>query len=144
MKLGPIESEKIKMSDVLQPEGWKRPSGYANGMRAGGDLIFVAGQIGWNAECQFETDDLVGQVAQALRNVLAILREGGAGPEHVTSMTWYLVDKQDYLANVKAIGAVWRDIMGKHFPTMAVVQVVALIEDRAKVEIQAHAVLPRE
>lgn len=130
------------MHKVLQPEGWAKPIGYANGIAARGRMIFVGGQIGWNARCEFETDDLVGQVAQTLSNVVAVLASGGAGPEHVTSMTWYLVDKADYLKNLKAIGHVYREIMGRHFPAMAVVQIVALVEDRAKVEIQAFAVVP--
>lgn len=130
------------MHKFLQPEGWAKPIGYANGIAARGRMIFVGGQIGWNARCEFETDDLVGQVAQTLSNVVAVLASGGAGPEHVTSMTWYLVDKADYLKNLKAIGHVYREIMGRHFPAMAVVQIVALVEDRAKVEIQAFAVVP--
>ena len=130
------------MLATLQPEGWAKPKGYANGVAASGRHIFVAGQIGWNGDCVFESDDLVDQTRQALQNVVAVLAEAGAGPEHVTSMTWYLVDKSDYLRNLDAIGRAWRDTMGRNFPTMAVVQVVALMEDRAKIEIQAHAVLP--
>lgn len=130
------------MHKVLQPEGWAKPIGYANGIAARGQMIFVGGQIGWNARCEFETDDLVGQVAQTLRNVVAVLATAGAEPEHVTSMTWYLVDKADYLKNLKAIGHVYREIMGRNFPAMAAVQIVALVEDRAKVEIQAFAVVP--
>lgn len=130
------------MHKTLQPDGWAKPVGYANGIAARGELIFVGGQIGWNARSEFETDELVGQVAQALRNVVAVLADAGAEPHHITSMTWYLVDKADYLRNLKAIGKVYREIMGRHFPAMAAVQVVALIEDRAKVEIQAYAVLP--
>jgi enamine deaminase RidA (YjgF/YER057c/UK114 family) len=130
------------MHKVLQPEGWKMPIGYANGVVARGEMIFVGGQIGWNANCEFETDELVGQVAQALRNVVAVLAEAGARPEHITSMTWYLVDRGDYLRNLKPIGQVYREVIGKNFPAMAAVQVTALIEDRAKVEIQAHAVVP--
>lgn len=130
------------MHRILQPEGWATPVGYANGVSARGRTVFVGGQIGWNAQSRFETDDLVGQVRQTLTNVVAVLRVGGAGPEHVTSMTWYFVDKQDYLANLKAIGAAYRDIMGRNYPAMAAVQVTALIEDRAKVEIQAIAVVP--
>lgn len=127
---------------ILQPEGWAKPKGYSNGMAARGRLVFVGGQVGWNADCVFEALDLPGQVRQTLRNVVAILAEGGAGPEHVTSMTWYLMDKRDYLARQKEIGAAYRDVMGRHFPPMAVVQVSGLIEDAALVEIQATAVVP--
>lgn len=127
---------------VLQPEGWSRPVGYANGIMARGRQIFVAGQIGWTGQCVFETDDLVGQVRQSLLNVAAVLAEAGARPEHITSMTWYFTDKAEYLANLKAIGQVYREVMGRHFPAMAAVQVVALVEDRAKIEIQATAVVP--
>jgi enamine deaminase RidA (YjgF/YER057c/UK114 family) len=130
------------MHTILQPEGWAQPVGYANGVVARGTLVFVGGQVGWNSECKFETDDLVGQVRQTLQNVLAVLNEAGAGPQHVTSMTWYFTDKADYLANLRPIGAIYRELMGRNFPAMAAVQVMALIEDRAKVEIQATAVVP--
>ena len=130
------------MHIVLQPAGWAKPVGYANGVAATGRQIFVGGQIGWNSQQRFETDDLAGQVRQALENVLAVLAEAGAGPEHVVSMTWYLTDKAEYLAKLRPIGAAWRATMGRHYPAMAAVQVLALIEDRAKVEIQAVAVLP--
>ena len=130
------------MFKTLQPPGWKKPTGYANGIAARGETIFVGGQVGWNAECEFETDDLVKQTAQTLKNIVAVLAEAGARPEHITSMTWYFIDKKDYLANLKGIGQAYRDIIGRHYPAMAAVQVVALIEDRAKVEIQAYAVLP--
>ena len=130
------------MFKTLQPPGWKKPIGYANGIAARGETIFVGGQVGWNAQCQFETDDLAGQTAQTLKNIVAVLAEAGARPEHITSMTWYFIDKKDYLANLKGIGQAYRDIIGRHYPAMAAVQVVALIEDRAKIEIQAYAVLP--
>ncbi len=130
------------MFEVLQPEGWVKPIGYANGIAARGRTIFVGGQIGWNGQCQFETDDLVEQVRQTLRNVVAVLAAGGAGPQHITSLTWYFIDKKDYLANLRAIGQVYREVIGKHYPAMAALQVAALIEDRAKVEIQAIAVVP--
>jgi enamine deaminase RidA (YjgF/YER057c/UK114 family) len=130
------------MHHVLQPPGWKKPIGYANGVEARGRLIFVGGQVGWNANCVFETDDLVEQIGQTLRNVVAILAQAGAEPKHVTTMTWYLTDKGDYLANLKAIGKVYRETFGRNYPAMAAVQVLALIEDRAKVEIQATAVVP--
>ena len=127
---------------ILQPAGWVKPKGYANGVAAQGRFIFVGGQIGWNGQSQFETDDLVGQVRQTLQNVVDVLAVAGARPEHVTSMTWYLTDKTDYLANLDGIGKAYREIMGRHYPAMAVVQVTALVEDRAKVEIQAMAVVP--
>ena len=127
---------------VLQPASWARPKGYANGVMAEGKLVFVGGQIGWNGQNQFEAHDLVGQVRQTLQNIVEVLAEGGARPEHVVSMTWYLTNKKDYLDNLASIGKVYRDVMGRHFPAMAVVQVTALIEDDARVEIQATAVIP--
>ncbi|MEQ1407482.1 RidA family protein [Neorhizobium sp. Rsf11] len=130
------------MHMILQPEGWAKPIGYANGVAATGRQVFVGGQVGWNAQCQFETDDFVGQVRQTLMNVVAILAEAGARPEHVTTMTWYFTNKAEYLGNLRGIGQAYREIMGKHFPAMAAMQVVALVEDRAKIEIQATAVIP--
>jgi enamine deaminase RidA (YjgF/YER057c/UK114 family) len=130
------------MHTILQPEGWAKPVGYANGIAARGKLVFVGGQVGWNRDCKFETDNLVGQVRQALQNVLAVLAEAGAGPQHLTSMTWYFTDKAAYLANLKPIGEIYRELMGRHYPAMAAVEVAGLIEDRAKVEIQAMAVMP--
>lgn len=130
------------MHTILQPEGWVKPVGYANGISARGRTLFVGGQIGWNGQSEFETDDLVGQVRQTLENVMAVLAAGGAGPEHITSMTWYFTDKREYLANLKEIGAVYREVVGRHYPAMAALQVSALMEDRAKVEIQAIAVVP--
>ena len=128
---------------ILQPQGWAKPKGYANGIAAEGRLVFVGGQIGWNAQCQFETDDFVGQVRQTLRNIVEVLAAGDARPEHIVSMTWYVTDKREYLASLAAMGKAYREIMGRHFPAMAVVQVIALVEDRAKVEIQATAVVPK-
>ena len=127
---------------ILQPEGWARPVGYANGVEARGRQVFVGGQIGWNSQCRFEVHDLPGQVRQALENVVAILAEAGAGPEHVTTMTWYVVDRKAYSASTKEIGTAWRATMGRVFPAMAVVEVSGLIEDEALVEIQAVAVVP--
>jgi enamine deaminase RidA (YjgF/YER057c/UK114 family) len=132
----------MRMHTVLQPEGWAKPVGYANGISARGRTVFVGGQVGWNSQSQFDTDDFVGQVRQTLQNIVSVLREAHAGPEHITSMTWYFVDKREYLANLRAIGEVYREIIGRTFPAMAAVQVVALVEDRAKVEIQAIAVVP--
>ena len=130
------------MNEVLQPEGWVKPVGYSNGVAAKGRLVFVAGQVGWNARGEFETDDFVGQFRQCLENIVAVLAEAGAGPAHITSMTWYFIDKQDYLTNLKAIGAAYREVIGRHYPAMTAMQVAALIEDRAKIEIQAMAVVP--
>ena len=129
------------MHTILQPEGWSKPIGYANGVAATGRQIFVGGQIGWNGQCQFETDDFVGQVRQTLMNIVAVLAEAGAGPQHITTMTWYFTDKAEYLGNLKGIGQAYREVIGKHFPAMAAIQVVALVEDRAKIEIQATAVV---
>ncbi len=128
---------------TLLPPGWPRPKGYANGVEAEGRLVFVAGQIGWTPDGKFEATTLPAQVAQTLDNTLAVLREAGAGPEHVARMTWYIADKRAYLASLAEIGAVWREKMGRNFPAMAVVEVKALIEDAALIEIETTAVVPR-
>ncbi|MCB5203147.1 RidA family protein [Neorhizobium sp. T786] len=130
------------MHDILQPEGWAKPIGYSNGVAARGRQIYVGGQIGWNGQCEFETDDFVEQVRQTLKNVVAILSAAGAGPEHITTMTWYFTSKSEYLGNLKGIGQAYREVVGRNYPAMAAMQVVALIEDRAKIEIQAIAVVP--
>ena len=127
---------------ILQPPGWAAPRGYVNGVTAPGTPVFVAGQIGWNGQCQWESDDLVAQVRQALLNVRAVLAEAGARTEHIVRMTWYLVDRREYLARAKEIGAVYRDVIGSYAVAMTAVQVAALIEERAKVEIEVTAVLP--
>ena len=127
---------------IIQPDGWAPPKGYANGVLASGRQLFVGGQIGWKAQAQFESDDLVDQVRQALRNCLAVLEAAGGGAEHMVRMTWYLVDKKAYVARLKDIGAAYREVMGRHFPAMTAVQVVSLVEDRALVEIEVTAVLP--
>jgi enamine deaminase RidA (YjgF/YER057c/UK114 family) len=127
---------------MLQPPGWAMPRGYANGVAAHGTVISIAGQIGWNAQCEFETDDFAAQARQALTNIVAVLAEAGGKPEHLVRMTWYVVDKREYVAAYPAIGAAYREIVGRHFPAMTAVQVVALIEDRARVEIEATAVIP--
>jgi len=127
---------------TLQPPGWAPARGYANGVAARGTLVFVAGQVGWNAQQRFESDDFVAQAAQALENIAAVLREAGAAPGHVVRMTWYVVDKREYLASLPALGARYRAVMGRHFPAMTAVEVRALIEDRARVEIEATAVIP--
>ena len=128
--------------DFLHPSAWKAARGYSNGVAATGRVIYLGGLIGWNADQQFESDDFVDQVAQTLRNIVAVLTAGGAGPEHLVRLTWYVTDKQLYLARLGDLGAVYRTILGKHYPAMAMVQVVALIEDRALVEIEATAVVP--
>ena len=133
------------MSDaprVLQPDGWAAPRGYSNGIAARGTVVSIAGQIGWNAQCVFESDDFASQARQALANIVAVLAEAGGRPEHIVRMTWYVVDKREYVDAYPAIGAAYRELIGRHFPAMTAVQVVALIEDRAKVEIEATAVVP--
>ncbi len=127
---------------TLQPPGWPRPKGYANGIEAKGRLVFVAGMIGWDEHEQFPRADLPGQVEIALRNTLAVLTEAGAGPEHVVRQTWYVTSRAEYLAGIKEVGAAWRATMGKNFPVMAVVEVTALMEAAAKVEIETTAVVP--
>lgn len=127
---------------VLNPPGWPRPKGYSNGIAAEGRMVFVAGMVGWNAEEKFESDEFVPQFRQALINTVAVLREGGAAPEHVCRMTMYFADKREYLTNLRDVGKAYREVMGLVFPVMAAVQVVALMEDRAKVEIETTAVIP--
>jgi enamine deaminase RidA (YjgF/YER057c/UK114 family) len=127
---------------VLQPAGWPKPKGYANGILADGRMVFTGGMIGWDEEGRFPPDFL-GQVRQALRNTLAVLAEGGAGPQHVVRMTWYVRDVEEYTADPRALGAVYREAMGRRFPAMAVVQVVRLVEPEARVEIETTAVVPR-
>lgn len=126
----------------LQPPDWAEPRGYANGLLARGTLLFVGGQIGWNARQQFESDDFVTQTRQTLQNIVAVLRAGGAGPEHMVRMTWYVVDRKEYIARLKELGGAYREVMGRNFPAMTCVQVVALMEQRAQVEIEVTAVLP--
>jgi enamine deaminase RidA (YjgF/YER057c/UK114 family) len=128
---------------TLQPPGWPRPRGYANGIMAEGRLVFVAGQIGWDATETIVSDDLVDQLRQTLKNTLAVLREAGAGPEHVARMTWYVTDRREYLARTRELGEIYRALMGRHYPAMAVIEVSGLIEDRAKLEIETTAVVPR-
>jgi enamine deaminase RidA (YjgF/YER057c/UK114 family) len=128
--------------NILQPPGWPRPRGYSNGVTAEGRLVFVAGQIGWDATGTIVSDDLVEQLRQTLENTLAVLREADAEPEHVVRMTWYVTDKREYLARARELGETYRVLMGRHYPAMAVVEVKALLEDRAKVEIETTAVVP--
>ena len=128
--------------EFLHPKNWKPALGYSNGVAASGRMVFCGGLIGWNAKQEFESDDFIDQVAQTLRNIVAVLAEAGAAPEHIVRLTWYVTDKTEYLGRLRDLGKVYRDIIGRHFPAMALVQVVALVEDRAKVEIEATAVIP--
>ena len=130
------------MHTELHPKNWKPASGYANGVAARGRILFIAGQIGWNAGQIFESDDFVVQTEQALRNIVAVLDAGGAGPEHLVRLTWYVTNKREYLARLEEVGAAYRAVLGRHFPAMTMVQVADLIEDTAKVEIEATAVIP--
>ena len=127
---------------ILHPSHWKTAVGYANGILASGRTLFVGGQIGWNAAQQFESDDFVAQVHQALSNIVEILKEADAGPEHLVRLTWYVTDKREYLARLKEVGGAYREVLGQHFPAMTMVQVADLVEDQAKVEIEATAVVP--
>ncbi len=128
--------------DFLQPAGWARARGYSNGIAASGRQVFVSGMIGWDGQCQFHTDDFAGQVRQALQNVVEVLAEAGARPEHIVRMTWYVMDKKEYVGAHKEVGQAYRDIIGRHFPAMTAVQVAGLVEDRARVEIEVTAVVP--
>lgn len=129
------------MHKSLLPAGWAQPKGYANGIICkAGEMLCISGQIGWNAQGEFETDDFVGQVRQALLNVRSVLASADLGPEHMARMTWYIVNKQAYIANLRSIGLAYQAVMGRHFPAMTLVQVVALVEDRAQVEIEVTAV----
>ena len=128
--------------EVLHPKNWKPALGYSNGMAARGRLVVTGGIIGWNAEQVFETDDFAGQAAQVLRSIVEVLACAGARPEHLVRLTWYVTDKRDYLSSLKELGRAYRAVIGRHYPAMALVQVVALVEDRAKVEIEATAVVP--
>jgi enamine deaminase RidA (YjgF/YER057c/UK114 family) len=129
--------------EVLHPKGWKATPGYANGMAATGRFVVTGGVVGWNDQQEFETDDFAGQVEQALRSIVAILACAGARPEHLVRLTWYVTDKAEYLASLKDLGRIYKAVIGRHYPAMALVQVVALVEDRAKVEIEATAVVPQ-
>lgn len=130
--------------EFLHPKSWKPALGYSNGVAASGRMVFTGGMVGWSADQQFDSDDFVDQTAQALRNIVAVLAEAGARPEHLVRLTWYITDKRAYLDNLRSLGAVYKQIIGRHYPAMALVQVVALVEDRALVEIEATAVIPQE
>ena len=127
---------------ILQPPGWARPRGFSNGIAARGSLVFVAGQVGWTGEGKWEARDFAGQFRQVLKNILSVLKEANAGPEHVVRLTWYVLDKQEYLDALKDVGEAYRELMGRHFPAMAVVQVSGLVEKEARLEIEATAVVP--
>ncbi|MCB1385881.1 MAG: RidA family protein [Nitratireductor sp.] len=130
------------MHEILHPKGWKATPGYSNGIAASGRMVFTGGMIGWNDQQEFETDDFAGQVEMALKGIVGVLAEAGATPEHLVRLTWYVTDKHEYLASLKEIGRVYKAVIGRTYPAMALVQVVALVEDRAKVEIEATAVVP--
>ena len=130
------------MHKIIQPDGWKPAKGYANGVLATGQTLYVGGQIGWNADQEFETDDFVGQVEQALKNIVAVVEAAGGRPEHIVRLTWFLIDKSEYVARQRELGAVYRDVLGRHFPAMSLFVISGLLEDRAKVEIEATAVIP--
>ncbi|MDP9019120.1 MAG: RidA family protein [Candidatus Eremiobacteraeota bacterium] len=130
------------MSRILQPADWVRPRGFSNGIVASGRYVAIAGQIGWNERAEFVSDDFLAQSAQALRNIVTILAEAGATPAHIVRMTWYVTDKDEYMAGGRELGALYKDIIGAHYPAMTLIVVKALLEDRAKVEIEATAVIP--
>jgi enamine deaminase RidA (YjgF/YER057c/UK114 family) len=127
---------------ILQPPGWAKPRGYSNGVAARGRQIYVAGQVGWDEQGRFQTDDFAGQARQALKNIVAVLAQAGAKPEHMTRMTWYVTSKREYLTAASALGEAYREVIGRHFPAMTAIEVSALIEDGAKVEIEVTAVVP--
>jgi enamine deaminase RidA (YjgF/YER057c/UK114 family) len=127
---------------TLLPPGWPRPKGYANGIAASGRMVLTAGVVGWDVEGRFASEDLAGQFRQVMLNTLAILAEGGAGPEHVVRMTWYVTSRDEYVASLPQIGAVYRELMGRNYPVMAVVEVTALVEPKAKIEIETTAMVP--
>ena len=127
---------------ILQPPGWARPKGFANGIAARGELVFIAGQVGWTGQGEWRERSFAGQFRQALQNIIAILKEANGRPEHIVRLTWYVLDKKEYLASLGDVGAAYRELMGRHYPTMAVVQVSGLVEDQARLEIEATAVIP--
>jgi enamine deaminase RidA (YjgF/YER057c/UK114 family) len=127
---------------ILQPPGWARAKGFSNGIAASGRLVFIAGQIGWTPECKWEARDFAGQFRQALKNILEVLKEANGRPEHIVRLTWYVLDKHEYRDSLKNVGEAYRELMGRHYPTMAVVQVGGLVEDEARLEIEATAVVP--
>jgi enamine deaminase RidA (YjgF/YER057c/UK114 family) len=129
---------------ILQPPGWARARGFANGIACEGRLVFIAGQVGWTGQGEWRSRDFAGQFRQALQNILDVLKEAQGGPEHIVRLTWYVIDKKEYLGSLKAVGEAYRELMGRHYPTMAVVQVSGLVEDEARLEIEATAVVPEK
>ena len=129
---------------ILQPPGWARAKGFSNGISCSGRLVFIAGQVGWSGQGVWEARDFAGQFRQAIKNIISVLHEAGGKPEHIVRLTWYVLDKQEYLGALKDVGAAYRELMGKHYPTMAVVQVGGLVEDQARLEIEATAVIPEK
>ena len=138
----PEQDSSTQGMQILQPPTWARPRGYANGIATSGRLVFISGQIGWDEQCHFQSTDFVSQVRQTLHNVITVLAEAGGRPEHIVRLTWYIVDKQEYLASGKELGHIYRELMDNQYPAMSVVQVAALVEDLARVEIEATAVIP--
>jgi enamine deaminase RidA (YjgF/YER057c/UK114 family) len=132
------------MTTILQPPGWARPKGFSNGICASGRLVFVAGQVGWTGEGKWQARDFAGQFRQALSNVIQVLKEAKGEPRHIVRLTWYVIDKREYLASLAGVGAAYRELMGRHYPVMAVVQVSGLVEDEARLEIEATAVIPED
>ena len=128
--------------NILQPPGWARAKGFSNGIVASGKLVFIAGQVGWTGEGEWKARDFAGQFRQALVNILEVLAQANGRPEHIVRLTWYVLDKREYVNSLKAVGQAYRELMGKHYPTMAVVQVSGLVEDEARLEIEATAVVP--
>ena len=132
------------MIEILQPPSWAKPKGFANGIAASGTLVFVAGQVGWTGEGKWEAKDFAGQFRQALKNCIDVVAQAGGTPQHIVRLTWYITNKQEYLSSLKEVGVAYRALMGRHFPVMAVVEVSGLMEDEAKLEIEATAVVPPE
>ncbi|MBI5900129.1 MAG: RidA family protein [Rhodocyclales bacterium] len=137
-----LAEEAALRNRVLQPPGWAPPKGYANGIEARGRVIAISGQVGWDSQCRFHSSDFVAQARQALENIVAVLAEAGGSPEHLIRMTWYVLDKREYLAAYRQLGTVYREVIGRNFPAMTAVQVAGLMEDAARVEIEATAVIP--
>jgi enamine deaminase RidA (YjgF/YER057c/UK114 family) len=132
------------MMQILQPPGWPRPKGFSHGISCKGSFVLIAGQVGWTPQGEWKETGFAGQFRQTLENILAVLKEANGRPEHIVRLTWYVLDKHEYLSSLREVGAAYRELMGRHYPTMAVVQVGALVEDAARLEIEATAVVPEE
>jgi enamine deaminase RidA (YjgF/YER057c/UK114 family) len=132
----------MSIQQILQPPGWARAKGFSNGIACSGKLVFIAGQIGWTGQAKWEARDFAGQFKQTMKNIISVLAEANGKPEHIVRLTWYVIDKKEYLGSLKEVGAAYRELMGQHYPTMAVVQVSGLVEDEARLEIEATAVVP--